>query len=804
MTTNIILHTSVIFLFITVCSRNFHPMFLLYAAMAMVFWAKWKRRHPYLARWPYYLCLGVAAAAAVIWNGYSAHIDDLQKRPFAEAHPVTAAGTVKEVVQKELSTGLLLADSYCRDGRQIINTGTILVYLDSGDPLLERKEKIYGASVQVSGVVKPFSEAGNDGAFDEKKYYTSKGVNGKIYAEEAKMSEPCRNPFLTAAAVFRQKMQEQFERFMPGREAGVIKSMLLGKKTGTDAEIKELYQEGGISHLLAISGLHVSLIGMFFYRMLLKLRCAKKAAAMISLLLIAFYVVMSGGSVSACRAGFMFAVMMLSLVWNRKYEGKTALALSAAVQLAAQPELAANLSFLYSYLAAAAILFLAAPLSRRVHGGKLADSLILSAGIQFVLLPLVMYSSYEVVWISLLLNIIVLPLAPAVLLLSLLGGSVSVILYGAAEALMFPVPYVAEAALHYFFLPVRLILKFYEMLCRWAAEVPFSSVLTGKPELSQVLAAYLLLLTALVLLLSDKKRQDCSRKRRDLNEKRQDCGKKRRLLIEKRGWILIGTAFLVLWYRPPAGFRLVMLDVGQGDGIFIETDRAHTCFIDGGSSDKKLVGKYQILPFLKSNKIGSIDYWFVSHSDSDHISGLIEILDSGYPIRFLVYAKAQQMDEKLEAAAKKSGTEILYVTAGQQFKWNDTTVSVLAPTAENGMDRNEASLVLHLKHGNFTALFGGDISSVQEEKLAQAYDLANITCFKADHHGSKNSNCEILLEKLKPQITIISAGEKNRYGHPHKEALERIRAVSNSVYMTVGQGQIEIVEKEGEYAAERR
>lgn len=825
MTTKIILHVSVVFLFVTVCSRNFHPVFLLYAAAALVFWVQWKRKNPFLAGRPYCLCIGIAMMAAVFWNLYSAHIDRIQKSPFTEENQVTAAGTVTEIVQKEMSTSLTLAGSYCWEGHQITDTGTILVYLDSGVPLLEKKEKLYGASVKVSGVVKPFSEAGNDGAFDEKKYYISKGMNGKIYADQAELLNSRRNPYIAVTSAFRQSMHRQYEKFLPGKEAGVMESMLLGEKSNMDTEIKELYQEGGISHLLAISGLHVSLIGMFFYRMLLKFRCPKKAASAAGALLTIFYVVMSGASVSACRAGFMFVVMMLSFVWNRKYEGKTALALSAAVQLAVQPEFASNVSFLYSYLAAAAILFLAQPVSQRIHNrrpvkmrlpaqqasrwmhdrrisGKIADSLILSASIQFVLLPLVMYSNYEVVFISLLLNIIVLPLAPAVLLLSLFGGIVSVFLCGVTEMFVSSVPNFIETALHCLFLPVRYILQFYEMLCRWAGEFPFSSVLTGKPELSQVLTAYLLLLIAFVFLSLDGKNL------------KEHSHVKLWIYNRKRGFLLIGVSFCILLYRPPTGFRLVMLDVGQGDGIFLQTDRAHSCFIDGGSSSKKLVGKYQILPFLKSNKIRAIDYWFVSHSDSDHISGLIEVLNSGYPVRFLVYAKAQAMDKKLEAAAQKAGTRILYVTTGQQLQWENTTFSVLAPTAEtgkiienssdteSGMDKNEASLVLYLKYDDFSALFGGDISSAQEEKLAETYDLTNITCFKADHHGSKNSNGEVLLEKLKPKITIISAGENNRYGHPHTEALERIRNVSESVHMTVGQGQISVLKRKGEYVVE--
>lgn len=810
MTTKIILHAAVVAVFVAVFCHFGRPWLLLFAAVAAVCWVFWRHKNPALARTPYYLCMGAAAVTAAALSLAATRTDAKQKLLFAEEEAVTAAGTVTAVTQHENSISLTLAASACQAGRQIYRTGKILVYADADDPIFEEKEKLYGASVKAAGSTEPFSQAKNDGAFDEKNYYGGKGINGKLYADSVEIIHPCINPFLRAAAVFRQALARQYGAYLPEREAGVIAGMLLGEKSGVDREVKALYQESGIAHLLSISGLHVSLIGMSLYRFLQKLRCPKKAAAILAASLGAAYVVMSGASVSACRAGGMFVVMMLSYVWNRQYEGRTALALMAAVQLVCQPEMAADTGFLYSYLAAAAILYIAQPLGQAVQLGKIGSSFMLSACIQIVQLPLSMYCSFEIVFASLLLNIVVLPLASPLLLFALAGG-VGAAACGALSGI-WPVwaQHLSDLVLRGVFWPVRLILQLYEWLCGWAGKLPFASVLTGKPQLEQVVFAYLLMLVAWIIW--DKIRQEprkgvVERRRPEarLPEKRigpqqAAAAERRRPVVAAWKWpgVLLAAGITVLLYRPPVGFRLAMLDVGQGDGIFLQTDKHHSCFIDGGSTSQSAVGTYQILPFLKANRVGGIDYWFVSHMDTDHISGIIEVLESGYPVRFLICAKAQEVEEELAAAAKAAGTEILYVESGQRFSWGDTAISILAPDAAfQTDDANAASLVLYWQSGDFCGLFGGDIGQEQEEAIARDYDLEDITCFKADHHGSKYSNCEALLEEIRPQVTIISAGEGNRYGHPHAEALERIRAVCSEVFLTAETGQITLVEEKG-------
>jgi competence protein ComEC len=250
------------------------------------------------------------------------------------------------------------------------------------------------------------------------------------------------------------------------------------------------------------------------------------------------------------------------------------------------------------------------------------------------------------------------------------------------------------------------------------------------------------------------------------------------------------------------------LDVGQGDGIYIATGDGTRYFIDGGSSDEKNLGKYTLLPFLKSNRINRIDYWFVSHADGDHISGLMEVLESGYEISTLLVSAEAPEDENLHALlslAKECGVMIQYMKAGDVIRTKHTQMKCLYPFTEMEQryprlaeDKNEMSLVLeyysaNVKPGGFYGLFCGDISTEVEKLLVKEGMLKDVDLFKANHHGSKYSNGEVFLQEIKPEFVVISCGAGNRYGHPAPEAIHRMEAVGTEIFYTMEGGQIDLL-----------
>ncbi len=264
------------------------------------------------------------------------------------------------------------------------------------------------------------------------------------------------------------------------------------------------------------------------------------------------------------------------------------------------------------------------------------------------------------------------------------------------------------------------------------------------------------------------------------------------------------VSFLV--WKKPAKFELNVLDVGQGDGIYLRTSSGISVFFDGGSSDVKEVGKYRILPFLKAKGVSHISYWFVSHGDLDHIAGLLEILEEGYPVHNLVLSKYMPRDEayaSLIEAAERNNTQVICVKPGDSIVADEAKLTCIYPNKESCEqaedDRNVLSQVIWYEDKEFTGLFAGDLDAEGEKNLCEWQEKfhkyqgkCDINYLKAIHHGSNSSNTSTLFDTFSPDIITISCGLKNSYGHPGEKAVERMKSSGADIYETRFQGQIHI------------
>lgn len=300
----------------------------------------------------------------------------------------------------------------------------------------------------------------------------------------------------------------------------------------------------------------------------------------------------------------------------------------------------------------------------------------------------------------------------------------------------------------------------------------------------------------------------------------------------RSGWMIIGIGMLLLLFLfapGKGGFEIDVLDVGQGDGIFVRTEGNACLFIDGGSSDIKKVGEYRLLSFLKSKGVEKIDFWLVSHADEDHISGLKEILSLGYRVKTVVFSEKILRDDawmEIAGFAKQNGTEVLYLKAGDKMHIGDAVISVLHPGDGVATDKNEGSLVFLYEEGDFSALFTGDIGETSEKQVLEALKQINgmdiaaqtsqdfsqeqinkslekkIDFYKAAHHGSNYSNCKEFLQALQPTVSVVSCSKKNRYGHPGEKAIRHMEEAGSSIYYTMESGQITVKRQNGTLVVE--
>ncbi|MCR5665443.1 MAG: DNA internalization-related competence protein ComEC/Rec2 [Eubacterium sp.] len=678
-------------------------------------------------------------------------------------------GTVVMIEENENQTICLVRRGIVKTASERLPVKGIYVYLDK-EKMQRNTDVQIGDLVFFKGRFSAPQKSMNEGEFDAENYYKSKKINGFLFQSVCVRRKAGFAPIRQGLYRLRIRWEQVYERILPQKEASLAKGMILGQKKQVDETMKELYVGAGIAHLLAISGLHISMIGSALRKVLRKMRLKGNWADMISLVFVALYIVMIGGGATSVRAGIMYGVMLLAPRLNKAYDMLTALAISAFVELIYNPYLLGSISFLFSYLAILGIVWIGKPLvhqyrksfKRRKGSAQrwkdtIVEGLCMSASIQVMLLPLQMYTYYEISIWTIVLNVAVLPLSGYLigdLFIAAIAGS---FLWQAGVV-------VAMVG--------RGILWVYEKLCVGSSAVTGSNIITGKPSLCLVLVIYLILITLGAMIRYSKVRQLA-------------------IVGGCYGVCMLGTV------RMQPSFELDVLYVGQGDGIFLRTDRAHTLFIDGGSTSEDEIGKRTILPFLKSKKITQIDYWFVSHGDEDHISGLKYAIAAGYPIRHLVLAKMQKDQEAIKdlaALATEYEIPVVYLSQGQRLQWEDTKITVVYPGDDaNQSDANESCLGLKISDGDFDGLFLGDLGTEQEEEIAAQYDLGQLEFFKVDHHGSKYSNSEILLEEIMPRIACVSYGEHNRYGHPHQEAMQRIAAYAGKIHETAKSGQFKMV-----------
>lgn len=623
-----------------------------------------------------------------------------------------------------------------------------------------------GKTVKLRGKANVFETAHNPGNFDQRQYYAKQNIYGMVWGEQIMEVSGKTNRLMNSLYGLKQAWKEKLTETMGEKNGAVLSAILLSEKKEMDAEIKELYQKNGIGHVLAISGLHISFIGLSVYQIFRKVGSPYFVAGIGSGILLFLYVLMIGLSVSVIRAAIMLLLRIGADMTGRVYDMATGLFFAGAVTVLWQPLYLADAGFLLSYGAILGILTIL-PAIEKLFPCKyqIVKGMYASIGINLMLFPVLLYFYFEFPLYSLLLNIAVIPMMSWVLGLGLIGSLFLPICQ--------PIGMVLVKVCGIF-------LELFEWMSRFAGRLPGARMVFGQPAWWQISAYYLFVFGSVILVLK--------------------CNKKELFRFLRRSvWCVF--PMILFWFSIGHGtggkLFVTVIDVGQGDGILLRGPKNGTYLIDGGSSDIKEVGKYRIEPFLKSQGIGTLDYVLISHGDSDHYSGVEEMItrqDVGVRIKNLVLPATYQQDEaltKLSALAKKAGIRVLVIRPGMRLQEGDLQVTCIQPEEEfPGEIGNASSMVLDICYQKFGMLCTGDVEEKGEEILLEQVEKKVYSVLKVAHHGSKNSTKEELLKIIQPSISLISAGKGNRYGHPHKETLERLNAIDSAVYSTIENGAI--------------
>ena len=650
--------------------------------------------------------------------------------------------------------------------------GTFLAVVMKDD--MSTMEWISGYVVEISGTLECFNVPTNEGMFNEWLYYHARDVDARIWVDSIRFV--CDESRFMDRWMWKLKsyIAKNCRQYLSEKASGVAISMLTGDRGELDKDINELYQLTGIAHILAISGLHISFIGMGLYSVLRRMGVHPGICAVLGVSSLVFYGIFTGMAPSTLRAVIMTGLHVVAKGWGYCYDRKTAYGLAILIVLFDAPLMITQPGFMLSFGAVGCLIFSERFLPKYIKHAKgkvkwrnkVLNTLIPSFSVTIGMMPLTALNFSAIPLYGMFLNLLVIPLMsilyPAMLLCGLFSGYLG--------AMLQPVYWCIEG-----------ILMVYEVLCRWSLTIPGSIVTCGRPGMGLLVGIY----GGMFLFLWCVQRLQLAP-------------------FIKRAAVIFGCMMplmlLVNGWSPT--LKVTMLDVGQGDCFLISLPSGEHILVDGGSSDVKNVGEYRLIPYLKACGIDTLDAVFLSHLDADHTSAVLELLkaqqkdtlsDTVDIKQIIVPLLEDESDskDKLVQLLNVASERCLMAKAGDKMAFSDLTVRVLWPDKSNvPKDSNEGSMVLFMEYQGMSMLFTGDVGEGAENAILEHLEGRPCHILKVAHHGSKHSTSLDFLQHLSPKVALISAGEDNAYGHPHDELLERLEGVHASVYNTADLGQV--------------
>ena len=646
-----------------------------------------------------------------------------------------------------------------------------------------------GDIIQGESVVSIPEGSRNDGGFDEKMYLFSNGIELKSKITSIKNINKSDIPIYIFSDYINQLLSQSYSNISPDH-SDILNTIILGNKAELNKDTKQIYRNAGMSHLLSISGLHVSLIGMMIFNMFKKLNVNIILNTILSLLFIFTYIVISGSSISAVRSAVMFSIFLLSVLLGRKYCIISALSLQIIISLTISPYLLFNQSFLLSYTAIIAI-FVGNKLTKRFINNISNDyffiknflkGLFISIFVTIWLLPLQIFFFYQISLYSIFVNIIAIPLAGVLIPITFIAGILGCI----------------YEPLGIFFVGTSdLILNIYDIICNFFLSLPFSVVIVGHIDMMIMIFMYVIIFISSLYFYAHvqlKFKKYYVRRLKAVTKQTVSAAEYREFLNEyiiiKNNKILIPAALLIaLFTSIEYGLiyqyktRVSMLDIGQGDNAIITTESGKHIMFDCGSSSSKNVYSSITEKYLLYNRIDTLDAIFVSHSDMDHINGVIEMLEGMYNHKTFIKVKSLIMPDipdsckdenynQLVELTHKNNIKITYVSKGNTFNGANYKIDVLWPLENSNKayaadrnidDANYLSTVCNvkLKSGSdvLSIMMTGDATIETENNIIKYSESTDV--LKVGHHGSKYSSGEKYLKKIHPIYSIISCSINN-------------------------------------------
>lgn len=609
-------------------------------------------------------------------------------------------------------------------------------------------ELYHGSTCVMKGDIQLPEPPTNPGQFNYQTYLAYQGILYVSY--QAEVTECSGRSLVSYLYQFRDDIRENLIELLEPDTYKWINALFFGERNDLPKPLIEAFQFWGLSHLLAISGLHVGiLLGICYFVLNKVLHLTNEQSKMILLTIVPIYIFLAGAQPPVMRAGIMAVlVIIFSFIRSHKVDTTDLLSMVFMALLLIDPYLLYQLSFQFSFAVTLSLILSKKLLEKQ---NWLMTSLMVSLISQLVILPLQFYYFYYTNVLSFVMNLIYVPYFTLIV--------IPILMLVLLCALIFPSGLIFLETI-FSYVHSRMM-----TLILSAGQPEFAQWVVGKPEYS------LMILYAFIFLWF------------------MNTWEGQRL---KRA-ALLAILMVSIWYIPLVqkyfnqDLTVTMLDVGQAESIVIELPHNQGVYvIDVGeemslsNSEEHLNFERIIKPFLWSEGRGAVNALFISHFDHDHAASLQPFVKTFKP-------------EAIYTHPFKSINHANHIKlqAGMKLIAGKVLIEVLSPSYENvEIDENNRSLVFLLTYEDFNILFTGDVTGDIEATLISENRLQDVDVLKVAHHGSKTSTTDVWIDTIQPEITLISVGRKNRYGHPDPMVIERLEQRGIEILRTDLQGAI--------------
>lgn len=581
----------------------------------------------------------------------------------------------------------------------------------------------YGDKIKVKGTLITPSKNTNQNTFNYQKYLYYKKIYYLVEATSINKIANNHNYLYTIKNTLYQKINKL-------KSSNYIKTLLFCDNT-LSKEIKESYRINGISHLFSVSGMHINFFVSIIYLYLNKITYNKRIKYLITNIFIITYLILFPSS-SLLRSAVMSILYSINYLLKLKIKKIDILLLTLGVSLLINPFIIYDLGYIYSYTITFFLVLSSSTLKKKNKINKIIYISLLSF---LVSIPITIYNSFEINIISILLNIILVPIISIIIL------PLTILTY------IFPI---LDSILYLF-------ANTLETISLFISKINITKIIFPKPSLLIIVLYYIIFL----------------------------------LSYQNKKYFYLNIILLIIIYISPylnSNFEVVMFEVGEADCHLIKYPyNKNTILIDTGKNEYKI--KNEVIPYLKSIGIKKIDYLIITHGDEDHIGGSITLINN-FQVKNVILNKGTFTDIEKELIKNLNKKKIPYQININKINLSNHTIYLLNNTKYN--NENDNSIITYFTYQKYKFLYMGDASITTEDNLLENYNLNNISILKVGHHGSNTSSSKDFISQINPSISLISVGKNNIYHHPNKEVINNLSKsriyrtdINNMVKLTI-------------------